>query len=540
AGIPIFENFGICLVLLFQFFPGILIWETINPQDSNSPVSIGAGITIGICSATLSRQLLLHTMFSSFSLLFPVILAILILINNERVAFTPTQRNVFYDRTLTVIIPFLTVWGLQDQWWWLLPICIVMGGVIALVMFTDSDAQYRFIKLSKFSKISIAALIVTATSIATHLRSINYSWWIISNDTPFGESLSFSVNKWGSTSDISALGQSVSYHWFAYAWSGLTSDFASAQSWTILTVVLPIISCLVISLLVWALFFEWTDSILSAFIGCAVVLLIRNVISTSSPSQIFSFMPAMLFLIVGYRSLDRRVFRISDAVLLLMLTFVLIGSKISTGVVFISGFLLVLISSTSIKTRYKSTIFSIIAIVAMCSYKIFFDGPRGNITPRIGHGNAGGLIMMGRPFWSQFSFIFDWVALLLISAPFLCWPLYVLLQTRKDRISNIVKLLSSSICISLLCTALIDAAGTETYFLYVGSFMANLLGVFLVVSALLDERVALTWRSTLFFSLIGLVLGVCRINLSDWVSSRDSRPLIPLYLLPYFLLCLFT
>jgi hypothetical protein len=296
---------------------------------------------------------------------------------------------------------------------------------------------------------------------------------------------------------------------------------------------------MVISLLVWAFISELTNSVLSAIVGCVLVLMIRNVISTTSPSQMFSFMPAMLFLIIGCRCLNRRAFSISDSLLLSLLTFILIGSKISTGVGFLSGFTLVLFFSLAINAYYKFSILPILAIVGLFSYKTFFGGPRGNISPKIGHGNHGGISLIGRQFNEalRFHFIVEWVALLLISMPFLIWLPYVLLQTRRHKTSVAIKLLSSSVMMSIVCTALIDAAGTEAYFLYVGSFMASILCVLLVSGALQDGRIGLTWRSTLLFSLVGLVLGVCRVNSSDWVSRRDAPPSFFIFALPYLLLC---
>jgi hypothetical protein len=170
---------------------------------------------------------------------------------------------------------------------------------------------------------------------------------------------------------------------------------------------------------------------------------------------------------------------------------------------------------------------------------VLFGGPRGNISPKIGHGNHGGISLIGRQFNEalRFHFIVEWVALLLISMPFLIWLPYVLLQTRRHKTSVAIKLLSSSVMMSIVCTALIDAAGTEAYFLYVGSFMASILCVLLVSGALQDGRIGLTWRSTLLFSLVGLVLGVCRVNSSDWVSRRDAPPSFFIFALPYLLLC---
>ena len=443
TGISFFENYRICFVLLFQLLPGILIWETIYPNDLNSPVSVGAGLTIGISCTTICQQLFLHSVLSSISWLFPFVVAVLVLTFQKRVVKSTSHRNNYWDKSLMIIFPFLIIWGLLDQWWWLLPIGIVMGGGAAVMQFPGLNNR---IKVTNLSRASFATSIVIATFVTVQLRNVNHSWWIISNDTPFGESLSFSINKWGSTSNISAVGQRISYHWFAYAWSGLTSEFAFAHSWSVLTIVLPIVSCLVISLLTWSLIFELTNSSLSAFIGCVLVLLIRNVVSVTSPSQIFGFMPAILFLIICHRCLTRRIFLFSEALLLSLLTFVLVGSKVSTGVVFISAFALVLIFSTSINMRSKFSILPLLAITGLFAYRSFFGGPKGNISPRFGHGNAGGLIMMGRPFdWIRLHIIVEWVALLLISMPFLIWVPYVLLQTRRHKTSVAIKLLSSSV-----------------------------------------------------------------------------------------------
>jgi hypothetical protein len=113
-------------------------------------------------------------------------------------------------------------------------------------------------------------------------------WWIKTQDFQFFEALSYSLTHWGSNDQVFVQGQPVLYHWFSYAWMGLTTKAIDAPTWVVQTKVAPIFVSLAIIYLVFALLKRvgitgWRASI--ALIAFALL----NDFNFESFSMVFSY-----------------------------------------------------------------------------------------------------------------------------------------------------------------------------------------------------------------------------------------------------------
>ena len=91
------------------------------------------------------------------------------------------------------------------------------------------------------------------------------------DDLVFSESLSTSISRFGLRDHGAAVGSSIRYHWFSFAWSGLTSRISDSAAFDVTLHVVPYIAFLGVSCLVWALVFRITTSTLAASIAVFIV-----------------------------------------------------------------------------------------------------------------------------------------------------------------------------------------------------------------------------------------------------------------------------
>jgi hypothetical protein len=113
-------------------------------------------------------------------------------------------------------------------------------------------------------------------------------WWIKTQDFQFFEALSYSLTHWGSNDQVFVQGQPILYHWFSFAWMGLSTKVIEAPSWVMQTKIAPIFVSLTIIYLVIALlkrigYAGWRTSII------LIAFVLLNDFNFESFSMIFSY-----------------------------------------------------------------------------------------------------------------------------------------------------------------------------------------------------------------------------------------------------------
>ena len=519
AGVPVVEVVQVVAILFVQMVAGVMIWGCIDPQSSRSmPLLIGAGSTIGFCASTLLHQLLRATPFSRIAWLLPLIgVLVFAFIKRKRNDFEATSELQFDLKTFVPILVMFTTIGLGDQWWWIYPI-VFLSGALVVANFLHKNIFRVVLLVSPF------ALLLSVV-----LRKMNYLWWIMTNDIPFLESLAYSVNRWGPRKNINAVGTELSYHWFALAWSGMTTQLSGAQSWTVLTIMLPIVICMTIGLLIWGIIYETTTSPILATIGTASVLLLRDVVSVTSPTHMFSFIIMFVLVLMMKRWLETHAISPQAAITAALLLFCLFGSKVSTGATFSAGAGLIILISSNLKLRTRFIALASSGVAVLLSYLFFFgDGPHSvghQLKP--GFSNVGGLILVDRVLGGgPLHFALELFTQCLYFLPELSLILLIFAYRNHVLVNTFQKYLVLSIASGFILARFLDGAGTESYFMHVTFPIAAILIIVTFPRVWKIPSPALSYRQIGFILAAGFSIGFIRRWISQVVISHHSYSVI--------------
>ena len=531
AGVPYFEVIKVTGALLVQVGGGLLIWNLIYPESQkNILFSLGAGSLLGATLSTFSHQLLLTTKFESIAAYIPSTFAVLIYITNfifgKRSHFNADETNLLFStRKLYFGFLFLTIIGLLDQWWWLTPVAI-------------SSCFWALTRINKINVLIGISLSFLSVISSFFLRKVNTVWWITSNDTPYLESLSSSLHRFGPQGNISAVGRGISYHWFSLAWVGLTDSMSNASNWTVISLLLPIFCCFLIGVLTFSLVLRLTKSETSAFLATIGTLMLSEVVGPSSPSQVFAFVSMLVVAQLFLDILEQSHIFISILPILIYFIFVTFGSKVSTGAVLAAGLVLtsVFINWGSVKNRL--ILICSVSATVLGSYLYFFGSTRGINALKFGPSNLGGLKLMGRPLGGGvFHHAIEIIALLVFFLPVLCGLIYFVFGGRLFRQSSFLSYLAISSFSGFAMGYLLDGVGTEAYFVYATfPFLIICVSVFTkssIHSLQLDSK----YKYLFIVATFAFVAGALRSNVSEIVSKRDI-PSFGLSLLPFLFLYL--
>jgi len=305
------------------------------------PELIGMGLALGSFVALLSSQMLRVTPLNEVAWALPSIF-FAILIQLPRVTDRLTSSKIEKTSTpTTLFITTATLIALTFWWWWLWP--IVLSPTVIYLVITARTTQKRL-------SIPVAALLLFGmVALAIWFRGFNSSWWVFSHDQVFSESLSTSLAVWGPNENNSLAGEPLSYHWFALAWAGMTTQAGGIGSWVVITKVLPICSLFGATCLVWACTTAITRSRFAPMISVFVFILASNPFNLTptkfinSPTFIFSMIWLLGFTLILIEGIN---FRIRGGGFLLGLMMVAsLGGKVSSGTIAFGGFALCLITS---------------------------------------------------------------------------------------------------------------------------------------------------------------------------------------------------
>ncbi len=519
AGVPAFEVVRVVAILLVQMAAGVMIWGVIDPRSSKSmPLMIGAGSTLGFCASTLAHQLLRTTPFSGIAWLLPLFgVLVFAFFKREQSDLNTTSEMQFDLKTFSPILVMFTTIGLGDQWWWIYPI-VFLSGSLVIANFLHKNIFKVVLILSPF-----------ALLFSVLLRKMNYLWWIMTNDIPYLESLAYSVNRWGPRKNISAVGSELSYHWFALAWSGMTTQLSGAQSWTVLTIMVPIVICMTIGLLVWSILYEATKSSILATIGAVSVLLLRDVVSVTSPTQMFSFTIIFVLVLMMKRWLETHTITLQAGITAAVLLFCLFGSKVSTGATFMAGAGLTILLNTQTSKLTRIKILTASVITSAASYTYFFGNkPRGaQHSLQIRFPNIGGLLIADRPLGGGvFHIPLEMFTFSLIALPMLS-PIFLLITFRNDLDNKAFDyFLSLTIISGLIFSRFLDGSGTEAYFISTTIPLSLIFIILLHMKVRASLRLPNHWRGPTALLGCGLILGYLRNMVSAIIKSHQNYSVV--------------
>jgi len=375
ADTPATISLLVSLIIAVQVATGARIWMWIRQNETLSlPELIGIGIAFGSFAAMLCSQVLRTTPLDRIAWLIPTAVVALLSVGSFSRSASHTvvlQRLTPLELTfiLTAIPSALTYW-----WFWLWPLIAIPF----LVYYTKNQNTHQSLYWGLLA-IACSALLLAAQ----RLRNLNTFWWIWSHDQVFLEAMSTSVAKWGPAENIHSVGVGFKYHWFALAWSGMTSAATGAQPFVVSTKFLPIISMLGAVMLVWACVRSLTKSRSASMFAVVIFIFNDNLLNTSpvrlfhSPTYLFAVVWMLAFVFIFIKSLHGHV-RYSPLLLAIML-FACFGGKVSHGAVTAAGFGLAALigliwrQSPAI-TRFLLQTSAMLAATVVAAYILLFRG----------------------------------------------------------------------------------------------------------------------------------------------------------------------
>ncbi len=207
---------------------------------------VGLGFAVGSLVAICIDQILIKTPLESISWMFIPGAAIAVILST----YGHNRNLQENDQSLPSIvsIAFIVLLILVQERYW--PLYIALS-LLPLLLF-NSYSPKNLSSTRKWIIRSALTLVVLITgTLVIHNRPS--LWWIKTQDFQFFEALSYSLTHWGSNDQIFVQGQPVFYHWFSYAWMGLTTKAITAPTWVVQTKIAPVIVAVVIAYLMIAL-----------------------------------------------------------------------------------------------------------------------------------------------------------------------------------------------------------------------------------------------------------------------------------------------
>ena len=242
---------------------------------------VGLGFAVGSLVAMCVDQLLVQTPIAPISWTLLPLATVAIVVSPKLRGCATFSAS---EKPLPILfIAFLLLFVLVHERYW--PLYIALS-IIPLLLFNASKPE----NMQKSATRIIQGLLSVVTIVVAFvvLQNRPNLWWIKTQDFQFFEALSYSLTHWGSNDQVFVQGQPVLYHWFSYAWMGLTTKAIDAPTWVVQTKIAPIFVSLAIIYLVFALLKRvgitgWRASI--ALIAFALL----NDFNFESFSMVFSY-----------------------------------------------------------------------------------------------------------------------------------------------------------------------------------------------------------------------------------------------------------
>jgi len=355
--------------LATQVLVGASIAKLVLQRKLSFAEFIGLGFALGSLVAMCIDQLLVETPLASVSWTFVPIAAIAVFVATKK------HKSILqeHDQPLPSMsfIAFIVLLILVQERYW--PLYIALS-LLPLLLFNS----YRHKSLSSRQKWiirSVLAMLVLSTGVSV-IRNRPTLWWIKTQDFQFFEALSYSLTHWGSNDQIFVQGHPVLYHWFSYAWMGLTTKAISAPTWVVQAKIAPIIVSIVIVYLMIALLQHLKVGGWKLVTILMVVVLIND-FNFESLSMVFSYIWILAFAFFLFQWCKIQNWRLAIASSVMAAG--ALGAKSSNIAILVSGFGMLLAFELIQKRIHlkKVVAHASVFIIAMTLVylKLYFNSP---------------------------------------------------------------------------------------------------------------------------------------------------------------------
>ena len=276
-------------------------------------------------------------------------------------------------------IVVVTLLGLSPDWFWPLPVAIVL----ALSIFIFDRVRSKTIAVRVFVAATCGAVASFVWLRVLDARPIR-PWFA---DDRFAEIFSFSLGRWGVSHNPMMMGETISYHWFSFAWVGALANMANESIDIMLTQFGPMIIGFGCAILGYSISRSLVSRPSTAIVAVSLAVVVDterlfrgfgfHAFQLSSFSQFFSLALglAMLLLIIELRDED-----LNSIFLVMGVIFAgLIGAKSSSGLVALFGlgglWLYWVVSKRSLRGTFKFLMGAVI-VPTIFAVVFFFGDPR--------------------------------------------------------------------------------------------------------------------------------------------------------------------
>ena len=276
-------------------------------------------------------------------------------------------------------IVVVTLLGLSPDWFWPLPVAIVL----ALSIFVFDRVRSKTIAVRVFVAAACGAVAFFVWLRVLDTRPIR-PWFA---DDRFAEIFSFSLGRWGVSHNPMMMGETISYHWFSFAWVGALANMANESIEIMLTQFGPMIIGFGCAILGYSISRSLVSRPSTAIVAVSLAVVVDterlfrgfgfHAFQLSSFSQFYSLALglAILLLIIELRSED-----LNSIFLVVGVIFAgLIGAKSSSGLVALFGlgglWLYWVVSKRSLRGTFKFLMGAVI-VPTIFAVVFFFGDPR--------------------------------------------------------------------------------------------------------------------------------------------------------------------
>ena len=276
-------------------------------------------------------------------------------------------------------IVVVTLLGLSPDWFWPLPVAIVL----ALSIFVFDRVRGKSIAVRVFGAAACGAVASFVWLRVLDTRPIR-PWFA---DDRFAEIFSFSLGRWGVSHNPMMMGETISYHWFSFAWVGALANMSNESIEIMLAQFGPMIIGFGCAILGYSISRSLVSRPSTAIVAVSLAVVVDterlfrgfgfHAFQLSSFSQFFSLALglAILLLIIELRSED-----LNSIFLVVGVIFAgLIGAKSSSGLVALFGlgglWLYWVVSKRSLRGTFKFLIGAVI-VPTIFAVVFFFGDPR--------------------------------------------------------------------------------------------------------------------------------------------------------------------
>jgi len=524
ANTSVGDTLRVSMVVAVQVCTGATMWRLFRPKQIGTiPELFGMGLALGSFISLLSSQMLRVTPLNEVAWALPTIF-FAILIGFPRFRDRLASSRIEKTSSFTfLVITTATLIALTFWWWWLWP--IVPAPAVLYLLITVRTTQKR-------SSIPLTVvLLIGMVALAIWFRGFNLNWWIFSNDQVYVESLSTSLAVWGPNENIQLVGGSISYHWFALAWSGMTTRAGGIGPWVVMTKVLPILGMLGATCLAWACTKAISKSKLAPTISVFVLVLASNSFQFTptrfihSLTFIFSIIWLLAFTMILIEGINSRVSHGEFLVGLMMVAS--LGGKVSNAAVAFGGFTLCLVASLVFIRDKRLTQFLLksAAWLVVACLVIFFVLYRGQTigtgsTLSWGFAQIGAQTGIAHFDSSMLLRTIAWSGVIAAITPAMA-PVFILFLLPSTRRKPELYYFAGAILSSLVFLSIFNHDGASQAYFFLAGLAVSSIGIGLAFGEGWDQlRTRVTKKQVAIAIIVGVGFSVLSSLLWDWTPSR--------------------